>query len=68
MKTLTLRLSETDYSILREVSAAERMPMTQYLLRLFDKHGKPQASRKTAPVSLNDTALDPDNIEWPDEA
>jgi hypothetical protein len=51
MKTLTLRISETDYQLLHAVATSERMSMAAYLLRLFDKHGVPPEFKKTASVS-----------------
>ena len=38
MKTITLRLSDTDHQRLSEAASKQRMPMTSYLLRLFDIH------------------------------
>lgn len=51
MKTLTIRISETDYRLLHAVATSERMSMTAYLLRLFDKHGVTPEFKKTAPIS-----------------
>lgn len=70
MKTLTLRLSETDYVSLQAVAAAERLPMSTYLMRLFDKHAPRKAIAKTDPVSLaaspKSKPRDDDDIEVPD--
>lgn len=51
MKTLTLRISENDYRLLNAVATSERMSMTAYLMRLFDKHGVPTDYKTTAPIS-----------------
>lgn len=37
MKTLTLRLNDDDHARLQAAASKERMPMVNYLMRLFDK-------------------------------
>lgn len=40
MKTLTLRLSDSDHAKLSSVATSERIPMANLLMRLFDQYAK----------------------------
>lgn len=51
MKTLTLRISETDHARLLTEATKERMPMANYLMRLFDKHMDAKAQHSPAPAA-----------------
>lgn len=59
MKTLTLRLSDSDHAKLSSVATSERIPMANLLMRLFDQYAKslePQ-QRVYTHVNKRDKAL-----------
>lgn len=58
MKTLTIRLSESDYTRLNSAATADRTPMSTFLLRLFDRHMDAVAPKPATKPQHHKTKVD----------